>query len=113
MQTEYYEKLNEIYKNATKPWTELAELNIATLNRIVKNIDNIDPITSAKKPEDFFTIQSKLLNTAFLETAKYNQEAFRILFEAYSQAGKSIADIMRETTSKTSETIKTSNKNRE
>lgn len=106
MQNQFAEQWAELCKTATKPWVDIAELNIKTLNKIVKNNDVMDTITQTKKPEDYISLHAKVVNSFLVEAANYTQDVCGIWLQAASQTGKVWNDLIRETTAKTCSTVK-------
>lgn len=113
MQREFTENWNKLCQCVSKPMMDLAQLNINTLNNIVKNTDSLDEFNHSKKPEDFISAQMKLANACALEATKYAQKAMEIGMNAISEANKTWTESCNKATTKAADFVKTSNKGKE
>jgi hypothetical protein len=102
MENEYLESWAKLSQSLVKPLSDLAELNIKTLNKLVKNED-FATFSQAKKPEDFLAAQTKFVNAASLETIKHTQEVCGILMTAATQTGKVVEEMIRKATVKSAD----------
>lgn len=110
---QFTENWNKLYQCVTKPLSDLTELNINTLQNWSKNTGHFEELTQAKKPEDFFSAQMKLANIGQLEAMSYAKKAGDIWMKAIEQINGICSDVVRETTQKTSEVIKSGHKSKE
>ena len=106
MQNEYMENWTKLSQSLAKPIADLTELNVNTLNKLVKN-EALEDILQAKKPEDFLAAQVKLANAASMETIKHTQEACGILMNAATQTGKIVEDMIRKAAVKSADMAQT------
>lgn len=113
MQKQFSENWNKLYQCVNKPVTDIAQLNVNTLNNWSKSTGTFEELTQAKKPEDLLWTQMKLANMGHLEAITYAKKAGDIWADAITQINEICADMLRETTTKTSEIIKSGSKNKE
>lgn len=113
MQRQITENWNKVLQCVSKPFTELTELNINTLQNWSKNTGHLDELTQSKKPEDFFVAQMKLANIGQLEAMSYIKKASDIWIKAIEQINETCSDVARETTAKTSESMRSGHKIKE
>lgn len=113
MQRQFAESWNKLNQCLTKPLTELAELNMNTLQNWSKNTGHLDELMQIKKPEDLFTTQMKIAAIAQLEATSYLKKASDICTKAIEEMCETYSDVARETTVKTSEAMRTSQKSKE
>lgn len=99
-QSDFVGQWSKICKCAAKPFTELAALNLNTLNEWTQHI-KLDEMPS-KKPEDFVAMQTKITNEAIKTSMTYAQKAFDIFRESSLETGKVFNDMLQETASKVS-----------
>lgn len=103
---EYHDYWSKMYQSATKPLLQLAQLNIETLNNIMRNSLSFEEWSQIKKPEDLFNAQMKAANSTFVETSKYSQRAMEIAQSAISNTAKLYSETMNQTSNKVSEFTK-------
>lgn len=106
MQNEFIESFSKFSQVLAKPLSEITELNVNTLNNVVKNNSSFEDLAKAKKPEDFIAAQTRLLNTTHTEVTKYIQEASAIWMDAASEINKTVTSLMRDVSSKTSDMMR-------
>ncbi|MDR3477254.1 MAG: phasin family protein [Gammaproteobacteria bacterium] len=106
MPNDYLENLTKLSQSLIKPMKDLTELNTKTLSRLAKN-ELLEDALKAKKPEEFLSAQTKLVNVACMESLKHTQEAFEILMNAATESNKIIEEIVRKATVKSADIAQT------
>lgn len=101
MQTEFIEKWTELCKCAAKPLTEIAELNVNTLNEWTKNV-KFNEFTQIKKPEDVLAMHTKIANEVIKSAGVYAEKVGEIYRDAAAHTSKIMNEILHETISKAS-----------
>lgn len=86
----------------TKPFVDLIELNIATVNNLTKEARYIEDLLQATKLEEVVSAQMKLASTTSTEMVKYTLGVCGIIQEFFTQASQVVTDIVHDKTKKTS-----------
>ena len=113
MQKQFSENWNKLYQCVSKPISDIAQLNINTLSNWSKNTGTFEELTQSKKPDDFLWTQMKLANMGHLETITYAKKVGDIWADAMTEINEICGEMLRETTAKASEVIKSGNKSKE
>lgn len=94
MNQEHFEKINETFKQIQKPFQDLAELNVKTLQEL--SLLKPEDFTKLKKPEELLEKQIKLAVENSHKALDYMQKSFEIYEKAMlsfvSQAKKNVAE---------------------
>lgn len=99
MQRDVTDNITKLTQSLTKPFISLAELNVNTLNDWMRNINSLERV-KAKKPEDFFSVQTELFNMAASKWAEYFQKAAGIGLTAFSETNQILTEIVRDSSAK-------------
>lgn len=107
MQHEFIENWKKMSQSLSKPLIQLAELNINSFNNLaIKNANLMEDAGELKKPEDWMSMQIKVMNSIYLEASKYAQKAIEIGLETASETSKIWSDTVNQTANKAADYAK-------
>lgn len=108
MQRDFTDNITKLTQALTKPFISLAELNVNTMNDWMRNINSLERVQKAKKPEDFFSVQTELFSAAASKMAEYFQKAAGIGLTAFSETNQVLTEIVRDSSSKATDVLRES-----
>lgn len=103
MQNEFTDNWKKMCQCVSKPMLDLTELNMTTLNNVIKHTHDFQELSQAKKPEDIMAAQIKLANVTCQEATQYAQKAMEIGLDFFSNTSQTWLNVMNNMTNKTSE----------